>query len=83
MTDAKDSGPVVEAQAQDAVITDAAAAKTGRPYIGILFECCGAYMRVYRHPGRPEYRARCPRCLRPVRLRVDKDGTDARLFRAS
>ena len=55
----------------------------GRPYIGILFDCCGVYARVYRRADRPIYRGRCPKCLRAVRVRVGKDGVTTRLFRAS
>jgi hypothetical protein len=53
-----------------------------RPYLGILFECCGVYARVYRQRNQMIYRGRCPKCLRMVRVRVGRDGTTARLFRA-
>ena len=53
-----------------------------RPYIGILFECCGVYARVYRRPERMTYEGRCPKCLCPVRVRVGKDGVTTRIFRA-
>jgi hypothetical protein len=53
-----------------------------RPYIGMLFECCGVYARIYRQPERMVYQGRCPKCLRLVRVRVAKDGVDARFFRA-
>ena len=53
-----------------------------RPCIGILFECCGVYARVYRQPWEPMYVGRCPKCLRTVRVRVGTEGTNARLFRA-
>ncbi len=53
-----------------------------RPYIGILFECCGVYARIYRRADGRAYEGRCPKCLRPLRVRVGKDGVDARLFRA-
>ena len=53
-----------------------------RPYIGIHFECCGVYARVYRRHDQTTYAGRCPRCLRPVRVRVGPDGTNTRLFRA-
>lgn len=55
---------------------------TGRPYLGIHFECCGVYTRVYRRPDQLVYQTRCPRCLREVRIRVSRDGTSARIFRA-
>lgn len=53
-----------------------------RPYIGVLFECCGVYARIYRQPKRMVYLGRCPKCLRLVRVRVAKDGVEARIFRA-
>jgi hypothetical protein len=53
-----------------------------RPYIGILFECCGIYARLYRRPDRMVYQGRCPKCLRSVRVRVGRDGVNSRLFRA-
>ena len=54
-----------------------------RPYISILFDCCNVYARVYRRPDQPYYRGRCPKCLRPIQLRVGPDGTPARIFRAN
>jgi hypothetical protein len=57
--------------------------KTGkRPWIGIMFECCAIYSRLYRAPGSKEYRGRCPRCLRAIHLPVGEGGTDLRQFRA-
>lgn len=56
--------------------------RPSRRYIGILFECCGVYQRVYRREGQRVYEGRCPRCLRSVRVRVGPDGTEQRLFRA-
>ena len=54
--------------------------RTPRPWIGIRFECCGAYARVYRNPEATAYVARCPHCLQTVTLRVGPDGTDQRFF---
>jgi hypothetical protein len=53
-----------------------------RRYIGILFECCGVYQRVYPRADQAVYHGRCPRCLQPVRIRVGPQGTGDRLFRA-
>lgn len=54
-----------------------------RPYLGILFDCCNVYARIYRTPDESAYSGRCPRCLREVTARVGEAGTDARFFRAS
>jgi hypothetical protein len=72
--------------------TDAAARRPGsgevtapanRPYIGILFECCGVYARVYRRREENRYHGRCPKCLATVEVHVGPDGVTTRLFRAS
>ena len=57
-------------------------ADSPRRYIGIHFECCGVYARIYRRSNQRVYQGRCPRCLRPVTVRVGPDGTNVRLFRA-
>jgi len=54
----------------------------GRPWVGIRFDCCGVYARVYRNTDGTMYRGICPRCLRRVTLRVGSGGTDARFFAA-
>jgi hypothetical protein len=56
---------------------------TPRPYIGVLFECCGVYTRIYRKPDHDAYVGRCPKCFALVRARVGPDGVSTRIFRAS
>jgi hypothetical protein len=51
-----------------------------RRWVGIHFDCCSVYTRVYRNAEGTAYHGACPRCGRPVTLRVGPDGTDARFF---
>ena len=55
---------------------------TKRRWIGVRFDCCGVYQRLYISKDGRFYRGRCPRCLRQVRVRVGPEGTDARFFAA-
>jgi len=52
----------------------------GRPFLGILFECCHVYTRIYRNQDRTAYEGRCPHCLRTVRVRIDPAGSADRFF---
>ena len=53
-----------------------------RPFIGILFECCRAYGRIYKTAKGDAYAGHCPRCARPFRAKVGAGGTSQRFFRA-
>ena len=55
---------------------------SGRPWVGILFECCAVYSRVYRNMNARAYRGVCPRCGMSVTLRVGPEGTNSRFFSA-
>lgn len=54
----------------------------GREFIGIMFECCNIYQRVYKNKAGTAYVGHCPRCMRQVRLKVGESGTGERFFRA-
>jgi len=54
-----------------------------RRWIGIHFECCGAYTRIYRNLKKTAYVGHCPRCARQVRVAIGPGGSNHRLFRAT
>ena len=60
--------------------------KTGpssnRPWVGIHFECCDVYARIYRGADSPAYIGRCPQCGLPITIRVRPDGVNSRILRA-
>jgi hypothetical protein len=51
-----------------------------RRYIGIRFNCCGVYWRIYINQQGTAYEGRCPKCGKPVKLKVGSGGTDCRFF---
>ena len=57
-----------------------------RKLIGVWFECCHTYGRLYKNKDGTMYRGRCPKCLRSVQVRIDENNdnaTNRRFFRGS
>jgi hypothetical protein len=59
------------------------ASGSASPWLGIHFECCDVYARVYRNRNGTAYNGHCPRCGRPIRIRVGPGGITSRFFRAT
>lgn len=59
------------------------AKNAGKKFIGVHFECCGVYQRIYINDRGDAYEGSCPMCQRKVRALIDpKKGVDARFFTA-
>lgn len=53
-----------------------------KKFLGILFECCNIYRRVYLNKDNNAYEGRCPRCFRKVEILIGPEGTSSRFFTA-
>ena len=53
-----------------------------RPFVGITFECCRVYQRVYMNEEGTAYEGACPKCGRRATIKIDPKGTNCRFFRA-
>lgn len=62
---------------------DDASQPPSRPWLGIMFNCCHVYARIYKSPDGSRYVGRCPRCAAEVQAKVGIAGTNRRFFEAS
>jgi len=53
-----------------------------RKFVGVRFNCCNIYVRIYINKEGTGYEGRCPKCFRPVSFKVGSGGTDNRFFEA-
>jgi hypothetical protein len=57
--------------------------KSARPFVGVQFECCSIYARIYRNAAATAYVGNCPRCAKKIELKIGPGGSDSRFFTVS
>ena len=53
-----------------------------KPFVGIRFNCCGVYSRIYLNAEKTAFIGHCPRCAKAVHLEISPTGSDQRIFNA-
>mgnify|MGYP004137151623 CR=1 FL=1 len=53
-----------------------------RKFLGVHFECCSVYQRIYLNKAGTAFVGWCPRCARRVEIKVSPTGTSDRFFAA-
>jgi hypothetical protein len=54
-----------------------------RPFLGINFQCCQTYGRIYRNQTATKYEGQCPKCRAKISVPIGDGGSGARFFNAS
>ncbi|MEM8836275.1 MAG: hypothetical protein AAGD00_10685 [Planctomycetota bacterium] len=53
-----------------------------RKWIGIYFECCHTYARLWKNRTGTAYTGHCPSCAAAISVPIGPGGTNSRMFRA-
>ncbi|MBM4376090.1 MAG: hypothetical protein FJ095_13480 [Deltaproteobacteria bacterium] len=48
--------------------------------LGVMFECCNAYRRIWKRRDISAYEGRCPRCARLITIAVGPGGSTSRVW---
>ena len=57
-----------------------------KKFLGVLFECCNAYGRLYQNQQGTHYIGRCPKCMKNLKVPIgtsdNPNATSQRFFKA-
>lgn len=53
-----------------------------KKFLGIMFNCCNVYSRIYINKEGTAYTGRCPRCGKTIKVPIGEGGTDVRFLDA-
>lgn len=53
-----------------------------RPFLGVKFDCCSIYSRIYQNKDATHYIGNCPKCAKQIRIRIGHGGSSNRFFTA-
>ncbi|GMW02835.1 MAG: hypothetical protein AMXMBFR84_39710 [Candidatus Hydrogenedentota bacterium] len=51
-----------------------------RPFLGVRFNCCGVYSRIYLNRTGTAFAGHCPRCAAPLTIKVGPGGSDSKFW---
>ena len=50
-------------------------------FLGVIFQCCNVYGRLYKNKAGTHYVGKCPRGLKSVEVKIGENGTTERFFK--
>lgn len=56
--------------------------KNPRPHINVHFKCCNVYTCIYLNRQGTAFFGHCPRCTRPLTIKVGPGGSKSRFWTA-
>jgi hypothetical protein len=51
-----------------------------RKFLGLYFQCCSLYGRIYINNEKTAYEGTCPGCAKRVKIAIGENGTSSRMF---
>ena len=57
--------------------------KGQKNFLGIYFECCNIYTRIYKNKTGDAYEGKCPKCFKKVFVPIGDKGSAERFFKAN